>query len=654
MDRPRDADHMMQVPRRLTCDWGTEMLQSGVLCLTLAALSSAITCPDGGTCDDGSACCQTNSGGYGCCPLARPLPMVHASSRNDGNDTTCPDGSHCPSEYSCLQSHNAYKCCPLGQGVSCSDGKHCCPEHHRCGEDGHSCIKEKELIGAVICPDGESECPEATTCCQVPDSSWGCCPLAKAVCCEDRKHCCPEGSSCDAVHSKCNSPTRGDSPMWAKFPARRREAWEDQTALQALRDNSDVKDPHTVGETSVTCPDGKQCPDLTTCCQLSDGSYGCCPFPNAVCCSDHLHCCPSGNTCDLVHSTCTSANSQTPLAKKIPASNDALQALRDNSDVKDPHTVGETSVTCPDGKECPDLTTCCQLSDGSYGCCPFPNAVCCSDHLHCCPSGNTCDLVNNTCTSANSQTPLAKKIPASNDALQALRDNSDVKDPAHRGRDLPDGTYGCCPFPNAVCCSDHLHCCPSGNTCDLVNNTCTSANSQTPLAKKIPASNDATDVPCNDTVACEDGSTCCKDAKGDWACCPLPKAVCCEDHIHCCPNGSTCDGDTCNHATGSVPWLEKVPALTRRPNKARNVTCDSSHTCPDGNTCCKTAEGDWACCPLPEAVCCEDHTHCCPKGTTCDVATGACSEATGSVPWLEKSSAVGAGPRPTPSPRLQI
>lgn len=30
-------------------------------------------------------------------------------------------------------------------------------------------------------------------------------------------------------------------------------------------------------------------------------------------------------------------------------------------------------------------------------------------------------------------------------------------------------------------------------------------------------------IPCNDSVACADGSTCCKTLKGDWACCPLPQ-----------------------------------------------------------------------------------------------------------------------------------
>ena len=31
-------------------------------------------------------------------------------------------------------------------------------------------------------------------------------------------------------------------------------------------------------------------------------------------------------------------------------------------------------------------------SDGMFGCCPYPNAVCCSDGYTCCPSGTTCQL----------------------------------------------------------------------------------------------------------------------------------------------------------------------------------------------------------------------------------------------------------------------
>ncbi|CAI8005802.1 Progranulin, partial [Geodia barretti] len=48
---------------------------------------------------------------------------------------------------------------------------------------------------------------------------------------------------------------------------------------------------------SVVCPDGQsQCPDGNTCCKLSSGQWGCCPLPNAVCCSDGEHCCPTATS----------------------------------------------------------------------------------------------------------------------------------------------------------------------------------------------------------------------------------------------------------------------------------------------------------------------------------------------------------------------
>uniref|UniRef100_A0A672LR92 Granulins-like n=1 Tax=Sinocyclocheilus grahami TaxID=75366 RepID=A0A672LR92_SINGR len=115
------------------------------------------------------------------------------------------------------------------------------------------------------------------------------------------------------------------------------------------------------------------------------------------------------------------------------------------------------------------------------------------------------------------------------------------------------------------------------------------------------------DVPCNDTAACPDGTTygntCCKTQEGGWACCPLPEAVCCDDFIHCCSHGTTCNvaAGSCDESSGSKPWLEKVPALPRAGQRSPgNVNCDSSHVCPDSNTCCENTDGDWSCCPLPE------------------------------------------------------
>lgn len=56
------------------------------------------------------------------------------------------------------------------------------------------------------------------------------------------------------------------------------------------------------------------------------------------------------------------------------------------------------SAQCPDKKSvCPGSTTCCALSGGQYGCCPYPEATCCKDGAHCCPNGYQCDLDRGAC-----------------------------------------------------------------------------------------------------------------------------------------------------------------------------------------------------------------------------------------------------------------
>ncbi|GAA6111389.1 granulin a isoform X1, partial [Tachysurus ichikawai] len=94
----------------------------------------------------------------------------------------------------------------------------------------------------------------------------------------------------------------------------------------------------------------------------------------------------------------------------------------------------------------------------------------------------------------------------------------------------------------------------------------------------------------------------------------------------------------CDNSSGSVPWLEKEPSKPIGGQKVPNtkdtsvsdVPCDDTVTCPDETTCCKTEEGGWACCPLPQAVCCEDFMHCCPHGTKCNLAAQKCDNSSGS------------------------
>lgn len=79
-----------------------------------------------------------------------------------------------------------------------------------------------------------------------------------------------------------------------------------------------------------------------------------------------------------------------------------------------------------------------------------------------------------------------------------------------------------------VCCGDHIHCCPSGYTCDVQAQLCHKGSISIPLLTKMPSivKSEALDVQCDETVKCQSGSTCCKLTSGSWACCPLLQVSC--------------------------------------------------------------------------------------------------------------------------------
>ncbi|XP_038836863.1 progranulin-like isoform X2 [Salvelinus namaycush] len=613
-----------------------------VLCMALLAQVSADDCPGGEACEEGNTCCKVPSDGYECCPMYQAkccedhihccpegtlcvvnesmcvngtvsLPWVERVSAKqsiypksfrmisayagDEDDNICPDKSHCPEEFSCLKATTGYGCCPVAHAVPCSDGKHCCPEGHQCSTDCSSCIKQTEPVVAVMCSDKESECPEGTTCCETPDGSWGCCPMPKAVCCEDKIHCCPEGSTCDIKQSKCISTTNKEMPMWAKFPARKRAEWENQNVAQVTTPIPDTTtsansspaflwegtSPPFIRTGDVPCDELTACSDGTTCCKTQEGGWACCPLPQAVCCSDLVHCCPHGKKCNQAAQTCDdpSGSASEPWLKKVPAV------------PREGKLPGD--VTCDPTHVCPDNTTCCKTASGDWACCPLPEAVCCEDHEHCCPHGTTCDLAGLTCDGPSGSEPMVGKVPA----LTTLASDHEEAATDQQGVQMDD--------------------------------------------MELPTEDDK-DIPCDESTACSDGTTCCKTQEGGWACCPLPQAVCCSDLVHCCPHGKKCNqaAQTCDDPSGSPsgspsePWLKKVPAVPREGKLPGDVTCDPTHVCPDNTTCCKTASGDWACCPLPEAVCCEDHEHCCPHGSTCDLATLTCDGPSGPEPMVGK------------------
>ncbi|PWA21451.1 hypothetical protein CCH79_00003239, partial [Gambusia affinis] len=436
--------------------------------------------------------------------------------------------------------------------------------------------------------------------------------------------------------------------------------------------------------TALICPDGGMCEDKDTCCKNTQGGYGCCPLPHAECCSDHLHCCFQGTVCDLVHQQCINKTVSLPLIKRLPSKQrsspsqlvsgiKAVMCPDHESECPDDTTCCQLydsswgccplpeveteyvfsvadSVICPDGKSsCPDGYTCCVQASGQYGCCPYQEAMCCNDHLHCCPSNTTCDLKHGVCKSGGHEVPLTKRISAGSRDVHAVPCNDSVAcADGNTCCKLQTGKWACCPLPQAVCCEDHLHCCPSGTICNLAASSCDhpSGVALMPLVPNTPVFPLLTeDSKCDKSTSCPGKATCCKTASGGWACCPLPKAVCCDDHVHCCPHGSVCnlEAETCDDSSGVVPplpLLTKVPALTSQVQQEK-IMCDGQTSCPKDTTCCfMERTHKWGCCPLPEAVCCKDGIHCCPSGHTCDPHRSSCSSGPHRIPWSTKLSAL--------------
>lgn len=100
---------------------------------------------------------------------------------------------------------------------------------------------------------------------------------------------------------------------------------------------------------------------------------------------------PSGTTCDLEHLRCVRSAGAGDVREaitfaEVAAMIAAQRSMRAASEEleRQANASLQANDECPDHKsECPAESTCCELESGEYGCCPLPNAVCCSDKEHC-------------------------------------------------------------------------------------------------------------------------------------------------------------------------------------------------------------------------------------------------------------------------------
>ncbi|XP_071374106.1 progranulin-like [Centroberyx affinis] len=279
---------------------------------------------------------------------------------------------------------------------------------------------------------------------------------------------------------------------------------------------------------TITCPDGSLCSDSSTCCKTHDG-YACCKYPNAMCCADLTHCCPSGYRCNLATQTCDKRDQpwmNVPMLDKVAAEEPSAPVLpisplqeADSSLVPDRAQETDSSVVyCDNLHYCPDGTTCCRHPQGVWFCCPYTLGRCCLDGYHCCPRGYDCDLTYTHCVRRGLPYPFSPRqalpsVPASH--ISTLEDKGRVQE-----------------------------------------------TPMTALTETSGSAPEAGNIRCDAKVYCPPGKTCCKSPTGQWGCCPYPLGQCCSDGLHCCEYGYTCDPSSmaCRNLYSQIPSGEKEPA----------------------------------------------------------------------------------------------
>jgi len=240
---------------------------------------------------------------------------------------------------------------------------------------------------------------------------------------------------------------------------------------------------------------------------------------------------------------------------------------------------GDNSTYCPSG------STCCPLdSNTRFGCCPIPDAVCCTDRLHCCPSGMQCDTAHAQCTNGQIRLPMYPK--------SSQHHSSENTGEAKSGAKLTHGT----------------------------------SKKQETVIRKAGVYLEAGRRECRNGDVCEGESTCCYDESNEEAyCCPTLNGKCCKNGEKCCARGFVCSsyGDECvrekNGVSVTVQMFDTNLAGKSQSNSeelnSKWITCPDNSQCPKKNTCCKVEKNAYRCCPLAKANCCE--THCCSREYTC-------------------------------------
>ena len=292
-----------------------------------------------------------------------------------------------------------------------------------------------------------------------------------------------------------------------------------------------------------------------------------------------------------------------------------LGHMGQGSDVDITGSLGAASVTiieCTSDAECTDGNVCTTDTCVVGECMHVDNTLPCFDGLFC-TATDTC--VGGACIGSGDRCPGQLCNETMNICAECLINT-----------DCDDGnvcTTGTCDFSSGVCsytnnteaCNDGLFC-TATDTCS--GGACGGSGDRCPGQQCSEAINAC--VVCLVDIDCDDGNVCTTDSCVSFTCVYTNNALPCNDGLFCTAT-DTCAGGTC------VGGGDRCPGLQCDESFDACVEClDSSH-CDDGNVCTDDVCFVSGICGYPNnTVPCEDGLFC-TTGDTCS--GGACATGTG-------------------------
>ncbi len=460
-------------------------------CNPTTGLCSNPAKPDGTTCNDGSACTQSDTCRSGVCTGSNPvtctaLDQCHGAGTCDPTTGTCsnpakPDGTSCNDGNACTQSDK----CESGQCVGTNPVA--CTALDQCHVAG-TCDPTTGMCTNPAKPDG-TICSDGNACTQTDKCESGQCVGSNPVTCTALDQCHVAGT-CDPTTGACSNPAKADGTTCSDG--------------NACTQRDTCESGQCVGTNPVTCTASDQCHEAGTC----DPTTGMCSNPakpDGTSCSDG-NACTQTDKCES--GQCVGTN---------PVTCSALDQCHD-AGTCDPTTGMCSNPARPDGTTCNDGNACTQSDKCESGQCVGTNPVTCTA-LDQCHVAGTCDPTTGMCSD-----------PARPDGTSCSDGNACTQTDTCRS--------GVCTGSNPVTCAA-LDQCHEAGTCDPTTGVCSN-----------PAKPDGTS--CSDGNACTVGDAC---SNGTCAggtpvvCTPLDQchdAGTCDPTTGMCSNPAKPDGTTCD------------------------------------------------------------------------------------------------------------